>query len=117
MYGLGKFGVGPPYGTQYPNYGDITGTATVVLDDGQLLAPPIRTVTSVSTFPAFEADLIFKTDNAIFTIDSGASAGVKVTFSTKGVATGLASGMAGEAVGLGWDALDDTEPAWTEIKD
>mgnify|MGYP003142724574 FL=1 len=117
MYGVGKYGVGPPYGIQFPNFGNFTGTATVVLDDGQLLDSSIAPASGVSTVPGFDVDLIFATDNAIFTMESGTTADVNVIFSTKGVASGLASGKAGEDVGLGWDALDDADPNWTEIQD
>ena len=115
-YGVGKYGKGDPYGIVFQNFATFPGTATVNLDNSTLWSVDPANINAVSSVPGVNIETIVLSQATIAGISATGLLSA-IIFSTKANMTGTATGLANEQVGLGWDALDDTAPNWTEIQD
>lgn len=115
-YGLGKYGKGDPYGIVFQNFATFPGTATVNLDNSTLWSVDPANINAVSTMASAETVNILLTQATMAGISATGLLSA-IIFSTKANMTGTATGLANDQAGLGWDALDDTAPNWTEIQD
>jgi len=117
-YGTGNYGLGAgaPYGIVFQNFGTFAGAGTVDLDHAVIWDSGLDNILANGTVPEIDADIVFAPKGLIDGTSATKSSTVTI-FSSKGNVSGTATSEANEQVGLGWDALDDTDPNWTEIQD
>ncbi len=115
-YGVGKYGKGDPYGIVFQNFATFPGTATVNLDNSTLWSVDPANINAVSSVSRINIETIVLSQATIAGLSATGLLSA-IIFSTKANMTGTATGLANDQVGLGWDALDDTDPNWTEIQD